>query len=73
MNKLNFLNRSHLTGLILPQIRKISIPEITEQADYCLDFEPLYNTLPRQLIYRDMHIGNLLFEGNRFVGYLDLI
>lgn len=29
-------------------------------------------TLPRQLIHRDLHVGNLLFEGDTWTGLLDL-
>jgi len=42
-----------------------------EVVDYCRRFGPLYRTLPRQLIHRDVHTGNLLFRDERFVGYLD--
>jgi len=35
-------------------------------------FRQAYNALPRQLIHRDMHPGNLLFENGALTGYLDL-
>ena len=30
-----------------------------------------YHALPRQLIHRDIHTGNLLFENNELTGYID--
>lgn len=35
------------------------------------NLEKLYNALPVQLIHRDVHFGNFLFEGERFSGYID--
>lgn len=37
----------------------------------CGDFRPLYDTLPRQLIHRDMHLQNLMFDNGKFTGYID--
>lgn len=31
----------------------------------------VYGELPRQLIHRDVHLGNFLFEGKQFSGYID--
>lgn len=39
--------------------------------DGCYAFREPYDTLPRQLIHRDMHLQNLMFSDNQFVGYLD--
>ncbi len=33
--------------------------------------EALYDKLPRQLIHRDVHFGNFLFDKGRFSGYID--
>lgn len=33
--------------------------------------ERLYDQLPRQLIHRDVHFGNFLFDGGDFCGYID--
>lgn len=33
--------------------------------------EVLYDELPRQLIHRDVHFGNFLFDNGRFSGYID--
>ena len=52
---------------ILPALRGIP----NELEVYCRMFGPLYETLPRQLIHRDTHLGNLLFEDGAFTGWLD--
>lgn len=39
--------------------------------DYKSVFADIYNKLPRQIIHRDIHAGNLLFEKGRFTGYID--
>lgn len=33
--------------------------------------EATYRQLPRQLIHRDIHFGNFLFENNEVTGYID--
>lgn len=33
--------------------------------------EKIYHELPIQLIHRDVHFGNFLFDGNKFSGYID--
>jgi Ser/Thr protein kinase RdoA (MazF antagonist) len=38
---------------------------------YCEEFEPLYHSLPRQVIHRDTHLANLLFMDGQFTGWLD--
>ncbi len=35
------------------------------------DWNPLYEQLPRQLIHRDAHPGNMLFEQGRLTGFID--
>jgi len=35
------------------------------------NLEKIYDTLPVQLIHRDVHFGNFLFEGESFSGYID--
>ena len=39
--------------------------------DTLLNLERLYDTLPVQLIHRDVHFGNFLFEKGNFSGYID--
>ncbi len=31
----------------------------------------VYSDLPKQLIHRDVHVGNFLFDGDAFTGYVD--
>lgn len=35
------------------------------------ELEQVYAALPKQLIHRDVHLGNFLFEGHTFSGYVD--
>lgn len=39
--------------------------------DLLSNLSPLYKACPRQLIHRDMHFGNLLFQNGDFNGYID--
>ena len=39
--------------------------------DTLLNLERLYDTLPVQLIHRDVHFGNFLFDKDSFSGYID--
>ncbi len=39
--------------------------------DTLKNLEAVYDTLPVQLIHRDVHFGNFLFEGERLSGYID--
>jgi Ser/Thr protein kinase RdoA (MazF antagonist) len=48
----------------------LSIPQ--EIIDYCYSIESFYKTLPRQLIHRDLHLGNMLFDNGNFTGFIDL-
>jgi Ser/Thr protein kinase RdoA (MazF antagonist) len=36
-----------------------------------LQLSQVYQDLPKQLIHRDVHLGNFLFEGKNFTGYID--
>lgn len=60
-----------LNGWIIEEIKEKNLNISQEIIDECFAFEPLYIRLPRQLIHRDMHLGNLLFENDNFAGYLD--
>ncbi|PEA54184.1 aminoglycoside phosphotransferase [Bacillus pseudomycoides] len=35
------------------------------------DMEKILPSLPKQIIHRDTHLSNLVFDGNSFVGFLD--
>ena len=39
--------------------------------NYKSEFEDIYKELPRQIIHRDMHGENLLFENEKLTGYID--
>ena len=60
-----------LKGWISHEIKEKNISISQEIIDKCYEFEKVYSRLPRQLIHRDVHMGNLLFEEGNFVGYLD--
>lgn len=60
-----------LYGWILTEIRAKKIPVQQEVIDYCTEFSGLYNRLPRQIIHRDPHAGNFLFENDEVVGVVD--
>lgn len=45
------------------------IIEILDQ--YEREFKPMYELLPKQIIHRDMHPGNLLFSGLELTGIVD--
>lgn len=45
-----------------------------EESDFCMlveRMEKLYDKLPVQLIHRDVHFGNFLFDKSSFSGYID--
>ncbi|MDF2541032.1 MAG: DNA-binding protein AraC-type [Herbinix sp.] len=46
----------------------LSINEITESIR---QLSEVYKELPKQLIHRDVHLGNLLFDEMQFSGYID--
>ena len=48
-----------------------SIVSETEFTGTCNQLEKIYDELPKQLIHRDVHSGNFLFENNEFSGYID--
>ena len=58
-------------GWILKEIteKKIAVPQ--ELINCCLEFEELYYSLPRQLIHRDPHGGNIFFENDEVSGFID--
>lgn len=60
-----------LDGWISEEIKAKQINIRKEIIYKCFAFKPLYSTLPRQLIHRDIHLGNLMFEKGKFMGYLD--
>ena len=69
-HEVDFYNE--LTAWIIPELEKGGV----SFADGVMDslhtfFERVYKLLPRQLIHRDIHTSNLLFENGILSGYLD--
>ena len=63
---------SDLSSWILPELEKSGV-SFTSGVIESLQafFERDYQSLPRQLIHRDIHTSNLLFESDVLTGYLD--
>lgn len=55
----------------LDEIKANNIELPYEIIGSCLDFEASYNLLQKQLIHRDIHFGNMLFENGRITSFLD--
>lgn len=61
------------------ELRDYIAPALEAQSDYldagvlaeCRELAEKSAALPRQLIHRDIHTGNLLFDSGHFSGYLD--
>ena len=62
---------TELSSWIVPELEKSGTSFDSALMERIYAFEPVYRTLPRQIIHRDMHPGNLLFESGVFTGYLD--
>jgi len=60
-----------LNGWILKEIQEKQIPVRPEVIQYCIDFADLYHHLPRQIIHRDPHSGNMCIENNEVTGIYD--
>ena len=50
---------------------KWNIVSEDEYTDTTLQLEQVYQVLPRQLIHRDVHFGNFLFQDDKLSGYID--
>ena len=62
-----------LTGWIRESIEGAGWKYISQQKFDALveKLESLYDNLPVQLIHRDVHFGNFLFQEGKFTGYID--
>lgn len=62
-----------LTGWITESIQKHAAGSFTHTIlqDCVSELGSVYDKLERHLIHRDLHLGNLLFEGNEVTGYID--
>lgn len=65
------LIEDELRGWILPEITEKKAGIKKEIIDYCVSFNKLYYRLPRQIIHRDLHGGNILFENGEVTAFLD--
>jgi Ser/Thr protein kinase RdoA (MazF antagonist) len=67
----DFLNE--LKGWVKKDLEKYATDSFTYSIfNNCVDeLEIVYTKLERHLIHRDLHLGNLLFEGNKITGYID--
>lgn len=59
-------------GWVSETFRERATPVPRVLTDACAGFVSLYRQLPRQMIHRDVHPGNLLFQEERWTGLLDL-
>lgn len=60
-----------LHGWIEPEIEKAGVKFDDGVITACHAWLPLYHALPRQLIHRDLHTDNMLFDGDDFTGFID--
>ena len=60
-----------LDGWMTDSLKENAVHVPPEILDYCRSFGSLYASLPRHLIHRDLHLGNMLFSDGAFSGYLD--
>ena len=68
----NIMDELH--GWILKEVRDKKIPVKPEVIQYCTDFAGLYHSLPRQIIHRNPHGGNMCLENDEITGifYFDM-
>jgi Ser/Thr protein kinase RdoA (MazF antagonist) len=55
--------------LFIPSVRGLLADSIIDKVDS--RFQAVYPSLPRQLIHRDVHPQNVLFDGGKITGWLD--
>ncbi|MCL2771712.1 MAG: phosphotransferase [Oscillospiraceae bacterium] len=58
-------------GWILNEITEKNLNIKKKIIDYCISFDELYHKLPRQIIHRDLHGGNMMFENGELSAFLD--
>lgn len=74
--KLTFWDNSlleEMTGWVQEKLRDSEWSDIREDEylQAVSELQSVYDKLPRQLIHRDVHFGNFLFDKNVFSGYID--
>lgn len=65
--------QDEMQGWVAKIFRDREWTDISEETfrQVTVKLERLYDQLPRQLIHRDVHFGNFLFDGGDFCGYID--
>ncbi len=74
--EISFWNNSlleEMTGWVKSDLDKYKLSTLQlEDADEAIhQLSEVYHQLPTQLIHRDIHLGNFLFDEDQFVGYID--
>jgi Ser/Thr protein kinase RdoA (MazF antagonist) len=64
---------AEITGWVSQTFRDKEITSVPKDIlnECILQLGEIYPRLPRQLIHRDIHLGNMLFEKNELTGYID--
>jgi len=57
---------------ILREIKEKNIPIKQDVINYLISFEELYRKLPRQIIHRDLHGGNMLIDNDELAAIIDI-
>jgi Ser/Thr protein kinase RdoA (MazF antagonist) len=75
-DKISFYDNNfyeEINGWVLQTLQHKNISYVPEALlKECVSkLENLYPKLPRQLIHRDIHLGNMLFKDNTLTGYID--
>jgi len=62
-----------MKGWIFESLKNCNWKLISEKdfQDTLIHLEQLYGQLPKQMIHRDVHFGNFLFDEGKFSGYID--
>lgn len=63
--------REELEGWVVKEIENQDLPVPLTLIKDCKELASYYEKLPQQIIHRDMHPNNLLFEKGECTGYLD--
>jgi Ser/Thr protein kinase RdoA (MazF antagonist) len=66
----NFMNEYH--GWISHEIKDKNIRIKQEILNYLDSFDELYRKLPRQIIHRDLHRGNMLINNDEVTAFIDI-
>jgi len=62
----------NLNNFALNEITEKKLAVRKEIMDYCINFDELYLSLPRQITHYDLHRQNILFKNGEIAAFLDL-